>query len=139
MNSAPPLGSEGAFSVVVLRKPPSVNSLFRNPTRRDGKRAGRIKTERYLQWISSETPLLILATRRERISGRYQLILQLGRRKGSDLDNYAKAVSDLLVSTQTVSDDSLCERLVLEWADDLPSTKCRVILYGIGREASLAR
>lgn len=124
-----PLNRAAAQSMghsVILPKPPSVNSLFRNAGYgRDTKRSGRIPSKRYQAWKAAAGSDL-LASRPPKISGPYELSIQLGRRKGSDLDNYAKGVSDLLVALRIVTDDSLCERLTLEWAEDLPSKLCRV-------------
>lgn len=118
--------------VAVLPKPPSVNSLFRNPTARDGKRRGRIKSKSYLDWIAAAR-VSILAASPPKLAAEYELRIELGRRKGSDLDNYAKGLSDLLVSEKVVGDDSECRRLVIEWADDLRSKECRITLTGRAR------
>lgn len=123
---APQLGLFEAF-ICELPRPPSVNSLFRNPSRKDGKRIGRIKTKEYQAW-AQKAGWLLLKERAPKLDCAYELTIALGRRKGSDLDNYAKAVSDLLVSLKVVRDDSDCERLVLEWADDLAAARCRITL-----------
>jgi Holliday junction resolvase RusA-like endonuclease len=124
--------------VVVLPKPPSVNSMFRNAGYgRDTKRAGRIPSKQYNTW-KAEAGRALLASKPHRIAGAYSLRIEIGRRKGSDLDNYAKGVNDLLVRLRVVQDDSRCELLVLEWADDLPSKMCRVSFAPM-REPTLAR
>lgn len=48
-----------------------------------------------------------------------QVTYRLGRpdKRIRDLENYAKAVSDLLVSSTILKDDSLIHRLIMEWAD----------------------
>lgn len=130
---APQLGIVSDAFVCELPRPPSVNSLFRNPSRKDGKRVGRIRTKAYDAWWHKSGWALRHA-RAPYLEGKYELTIEIGRRKGSDLDNYAKAVNDLLVSMRVVRDDSDCERLVLEWADDLPASRCRLILVRSRKE-----
>jgi Holliday junction resolvase RusA-like endonuclease len=117
------------LAFVTLPKPPSLNGLFRNTGKRHtvahARQAPRAKSKAYLSWIAAAT-VELRAYRLDRVKGPYALSIQLGRRKGSDLDNYAKAISDLLVSMQIVQDDSLCELLVIGWADDLPANRCRI-------------
>ena len=108
-----------------LPRPPSVNSLFRNPSRRDRKPLGRIKTKAYEAWIAA-AGWTLRAARPPRFTGAYELTIAFGRRKGADLDNFAKAIGDLLVSVHVVRDDSDCERMTLSWADDLPANRCRI-------------
>lgn len=110
---------EGAWHTVKLPKPPSLNNLYAN--KRSG---GRTKGKRGRQWAQA-AGYIILASRPPKIQGAYELRIQLGRRKGSDLDNYAKALSDLLKSIGVIKDDSRAERVLLEWADDLPSAEAR--------------
>lgn len=114
-----------SWHTVILPKSPSVNGLFRNVTARDGKRGGRVPTKQYRAW-RAEAGRALLMSRPPRLRAAYELEIELGRRKGSDLDNYAKGVSDLLVALKVVRDDSECARLVLTWANDLPSRMCRV-------------
>jgi Holliday junction resolvase RusA-like endonuclease len=124
--------------VFVFPKPPSVNALFRNIKDRTGRQRGRAKTRAYADWIA-EASRKLFAAGAPRLLGAYELRLELGRRKGSDLDNYAKAVGDLLVTLKIVRDDHLCQRLLIEWADDLPSKLCRISYRDFKREPALAR
>lgn len=117
--------------VCELPRPPSINSLWRAPTKTDGKRLGRIKTKTYDTW-QHKAGWALRAARAPRLFGRYALVIEIGRRKGADLDNFAKAINDLLVSMNVVRDDSDCERLTLTWADDLPANRCRIELRDLG-------
>lgn len=110
---------------VTLPKGPSVNAMFRNIRDRTGRQKGRAKTKRYLAWCA-DAGRILRASEPKAIVGHYEVRIELGRRKGSDLDNFAKAIGDLLQTHRVVANDSLCERVVLEWGDDLPSNKCRV-------------
>jgi crossover junction endodeoxyribonuclease RusA len=110
---------------VTIPKPPSLNRLWRNVPR-----LGRVKSKRYKQWIGAATASILSLPRADRAQtvGPYRLRIELGRRKGSDLDNYAKAISDLLVSLRLVGDDSHCVGLEMVWADDLASAQARAIV-----------
>lgn len=127
-----------AWHVCLMPKPPSLNGLFRNVTARDGKRGGRVQTKQYSAWKAAASRALILS-RPPRLRSAYELQIELGRRKGSDLDNYAKGVSDLLVALKVVRDDCECARLVLAWADDLPARMCRVSFRAYASEIVHAR
>lgn len=121
---------------VVLAKPPSVNTLTRNPTAKDGRKFGRIPTKRYLDWQkSANAPLRTLP----KISGLYEVRFEFGRRKGSDLFNFEKALSDQLKKAGVVDDDSLCEHGEVDWAEDLRANQCRVFIRPFARVATNAR
>lgn len=87
-------------------------------------RKGRFKTKKYCAWIVEASPILRAVN--DRISGLYEVRMEIGRRKNSDVDNRIKAAGDLLVSLGIVADDSRCERIVLEWGDDLASNRARL-------------
>lgn len=93
--------------------PPSVNSLFRNVA---GK--GRVRTKRYREWASASG---WACNGRGAVSGPFTIAIILSRhkrRKNADLDNHGtKAILDLLVSHKVIDDDSLAERITVEWGD----------------------
>ena len=91
--------------------PPSSNSLF------DNRMGGRAKTEAYDGWLK-EAGYRLAEQKPARIAGAYELEIYIPRsliRRGSDLGNREKAVSDLLVKMRVISDDSLAQRITLAW------------------------
>lgn len=101
---------------LTLPMPLSANALFANKGS-----GGRIKTEAYNAWIE-EAGWILVGQRPGKIDGRYELSLHVARPKTAikqDLQNRLKAVSDLLVKHCVVSDDSLEEKITLQWSDDI--------------------
>jgi len=98
--------------------PPSVNSLFRDVSRRDGKRAGRIKTQRYLTWIRAATNEAA-AQDQKPIRGHVKVRILLGKpdRRKRDLDNLLKAPLDLLTGLSLIEDDSAVQCIQVSWAE----------------------
>lgn len=101
-----------------LPYPPSTNSLFRNVTARDGKPRGRVPTKRYLTWrrvAENEA----MAQQQRSISGPVKVKILLGKpdKRKRDLDNAFKAPLDLLVHMGLIYDDSMVQKLQIEWAD----------------------
>lgn len=109
--------------------PPSVNGLFRNVTVGPGiVKPGRAKTSHYKQWIGLAQGN-ILEQGRKRIHGFVSVSVALVRpdKRKRDLDNAGmKAILDLLVSMQVIDDDSLVQRISLQWAEAGPP--CSVII-----------
>jgi len=101
--------------------PPSTNNLFANA----GKR--RIKTAAYSAWLDLAS-IGIKDSHRLNL-GPYSLHICLRRpdKRRRDLGNLEKAVSDLLVANGVIQDDSLSQRITLQWDDDLPA-ECVVIV-----------
>ena len=96
---------------LVLPMPPSVNSAYAN----GGNKRGRHKTPAYVAW---ERLAGVGIKDSHRLAlGSYSLSICLRRpdKRGRDLGNYEKVVSDLLVAHGVVKDDSLCERLTMQW------------------------
>lgn len=92
--------------------PPSVNSLYPG----NGKK--RWKSKKYGEWIRLANDMLA-GQKLEYFQDPVQVLYRIGRpdKRNRDLENYAKALSDLLVSTTILKDDSLIHRLVMEWED----------------------
>lgn len=109
--------------------PPSVNTLFPG----DGKH--RWPSKKYKAWRAEAGPQVPTG----RIDGKYAMWVRLDRpdRRARDCANYEKALSDLLVSQGLVEDDSLCARLILEWASDEPTKDARAhidVVSGVNLE-----
>jgi Holliday junction resolvase RusA-like endonuclease len=102
--------------------PPSVNALWKH-----GGLTGVYRSPRYMSWLNVAGNEL----NRQKpgcITGSYRIRITLGRRdaKRRDQDNFAKAISDLLVHHHVVSDDSLATSTTIDWSDRIDG--CRVIL-----------
>jgi len=136
---APPQG-DGAPWVGGKRipRPPSLNRLYRiGKNKQTGKRTV-IKSAAYSSWLvavgwmtKGQLPAIV--------RGPYEMVLLVGRRKGSDLDNCAKAICDWLKETGrgvgVVEDDSLCECLTLKWCDDLNAKEAAFFIRPVVRVA----
>lgn len=79
--------------------PPSTNALYRNLP---GK--GRVKTSRYLTWQRAASNELI-AQKPKPIAGDVDVSIQVPRDDRRDIDNYCKAILDLLVMHGLIADD----------------------------------
>ena len=101
--------------------PVSTNGLFFNAAK------GRVKTDRYKAWRRAAGEA-ILAQGRKRIRGRVSASIALVRpdQRRRDLDNCMKAVLDLLVEMQVIDDDSLVQRISIQWVESGPA--CAVII-----------
>jgi crossover junction endodeoxyribonuclease RusA len=104
-----------------LPYPPSVNGLFFNATK------GRVKTDAYKAWRRAAGNE-IMAQGRQRIRGPVSLSVALVRpdKRRRDLSNTLKAVEDLLVEMQVIDDDSLVQRISIQWVESGPA--CAVII-----------
>lgn len=107
---------------VNLPLPPSVNHLYRNVP---GK--GRVKTDRYKTWITA-AGWEMKGRRLPRLTGPYVLTMLCERKKGRrrDLSNLVKAIEDFLVTHRVIEDDSLCQKITLEWSSAVKG--CRVFV-----------
>lgn len=110
---------------LVLPLPPSVNAAYRNVPGR-----GRAKTQAYVDWLQ----VAALEVRRQAkgsIVGNYAFHLKATRpdRRPRDLGNLEKCAHDLCVRMGLVEDDSLCRRIILEWADEPPTKDAKVKIW----------
>lgn len=109
--------------MINLPFPPTTNSLT-------GVHNGRkIKSKRYRTWekaagwrlrLSSETyPQIWAASVMPKGDGPYHLEITLVRpdKRSRDVNNYDKAISDLLVTHGITPDDHLMQSLMVRWAD----------------------
>ena len=104
-----------------LPYPVSTNSLFFNASR------GRVKTDRYKAWRKAAGEA-ILVQGRKRMHGYVSLSMALVRpdQRRRDLSNTIKAVEDLLVEMRVIDDDSLVQRISIQWVESGPA--CAVII-----------
>lgn len=111
-----------------LAYPPSVNGLFAN-----GVRGGRHRTEHYRRW-AQQAGLQIIEQGRQKLKGPVSVSIALVKpdKRKRDLDNAAKACLDLLVSMQVIEDDSLVQRLTIEWSAD--GAPCTVLIQHAEQE-----
>lgn len=109
---------------IELPFPPSVNNLYINTTR------GRMKSAGYKMWFA-EASLRVKDSHRLGL-GHYSISICCRRpdQRKRDLANLEKAVSDLLVEHGVVQDDSLCERLTMQWDDTMPE-ECVVVVQAV--------
>ena len=93
-----------------LPYPPSVNNLFAN-----GK-SGRYRTDAYARW-AEQAGFSIMEQGRQKLRGPVSLSIALVKpdRRRRDLSNTIKAVEDLLVSMAVIEDDSLVQRISIQW------------------------
>ncbi len=93
----------------LLTCPPSVNGLFANT------KHGRVKTKKYRDWIE-QAGWELKTQRPDPVYGDYELEIVVPRTRG-DLDNYCKAVSDLLVTHKLIDDDVHARKIILSRDD----------------------
>lgn len=112
-----------------LPYPPSVNNLFFNTGR------GRSKTDAYKAWQEA-AGYAIVEQGRKRIRGLVALSIALVKpdKRKRDLSNVIKAIEDLLVSMSVIDDDSLVQRISIQWVD--AGDPCTVLVHEY--EAALA-
>ena len=98
---------------LVLPMPPSVNGAYRNVPG-----VGRVKTRVYRDW-ATEAALLMKMQVRGSIAGAYAIHVEVDRpdKRRRDLSNLLKVLEDTIVAQGLVEDDSLCERIKMQWTD----------------------
>lgn len=106
---APPARRIVEAVTVLLPVPPSVNALYRHGTGR-----GPVRSDAYKAWIDA-AGWRLQAQRPGRVPGAYVLLLAVPRVARMDIDNAAKAVSDLLQRHGVVDNDRDAVRVLLEW------------------------
>lgn len=119
--------------MLVLPRPPSVNACFRNVL---GK--GRAKTGHYNAWLS-EAGWELKRQRPRAVQGAYALDIFVGPGR-TDIDNYAKATSDLLVKHGVVEDDGpkFAKRVDVEAVETIPAGQIHCIVRPWGDVGRIA-
>lgn len=131
------------YVCLLLPFPPSVNNLFVN-NRRTG---GRFPSKKYKAWQQEAGHALSFQQPLPEIAGPVRLKFAFGRpdKRRRDLSNYLKAPEDTVVAHGIISDDSLVEKIEMEWVDDVVGCRIEVFalahiaLAGIARGAMLRR
>jgi Holliday junction resolvase RusA-like endonuclease len=93
-----------------LPRPISTNALWRP---RPG---GMCKTTAYKNWLT-EAGLVLNTQRCGRVEGPYCLTIRVTKLWKGDLDNAAKATSDLLQAHNIIDNDRLAQRVIIERSD----------------------
>lgn len=89
-----------------------------------------IRSPRYAKWFQAAGNELAIQ-RPGCIRGKYSLEVLIERKSGRrDIDNAIKSVSDLLVANQVVEDDSLAQRITLEWSDTIKGAWVTIRKWG---------
>ena len=97
--------------------PPSVNNLF--PSGKTGK---RFPSAQYKAW-QAHARYALHNQRFAIVPGRVEVHYAFARpdNRRRDVGNYEKAVSDFLVEQGVIEDDSLIQRMRLEWDETKPT------------------
>lgn len=103
--------------------PPSTNALWRVAAGGRG-----YKSARYATWWAA-AKVEIMAQRVPAVAGPYALHVRFIRpdRRGRDLDNLIKPLSDLLVTMRVIEGDHLAQRITAEWSSEGPAVWGQVI------------
>lgn len=94
---------------ILLPVPPSVNRIYRHTRER-----GPVKSDAYKAWIA-DAGWRLQQQRPGRVPGAYVLLLAVPRTSRMDIDNVAKAVSDLLQRHGVIENDREAVRVLMEW------------------------
>lgn len=106
-----------------LPMPPSTNGLWVNVPGR-----GRVRSRIYKKW-ATEAGWELQLQRPKKIKGNYSLTILLSKlRRGSDVANREKALSDLLQTHGIIENDSLLQDLHMKWDDQVKSGWVKLIL-----------
>lgn len=108
------------ITVKISEMPPSANAM-RSSFIKDGKVVSA-KSKTYAAWKSAAA-WEIAATSKGKVAGPYRLHIAAQRdwrsKRARDIDNIIKPVSDALVASGLIKDDSLAEEVSAKWADNL--------------------
>lgn len=109
------------MNIITLPFPVSVNALYAGKERRH-------KSKRYKAWIKEALQELMMQRPLPEIKGPIRIQMKFGRpdKRKRDLGNLEKCVSDLLVAYQIIEDDSLIEKLILEWSPDVVGARIEI-------------
>lgn len=98
--------------------PPSANRLWRSIGRRV------IISPEYAAW-KRRAGVELMAARPAQIPGHYALALVLPKKMRGDIDNRVKPVSDLMQAHGVITNDNLCNLIVIS-RGDVPANRCRI-------------
>lgn len=105
--------------VIGLPIPPSSNSLFANAKK------GRVRTKNYNAW-RTEAGWMLKQQKPKPIQGPVSIAYEVEDAGRGDLDNYAKAVLDVLVSHGMIEGDgrAVVRKISMEWVPGIVG--CRI-------------
>jgi len=108
-------------NIITLPFPISVNALYAGKARRH-------KSKRYEAWVKEAGQELFTQWPLPQIKGSIRIYMKFGRpdKRKRDLGNLEKCVSDLLVTYHIIEDDSLIEKLILEWSPDVVGARIEI-------------
>ena len=122
-------------AVYALPWPPSVNGYWRAVVR--GKRPAQILSERGRNFrLLAEQSIVFQGVREIRGDTEALIVLHPPTRRRFDVDNYAKAILDVLTHTGVLEDDAQIVRLVIEKGDRVKDGRADVRLIERGTNDS---
>ncbi len=106
---------------ITIPYPPSANRLWRNVS---GK---TLKSAEYRAWLEVAS-WEIRAQRPARIDGPYilEIVADAPDRRGRDIDNLIKPISDVLKLAGVYADDKAARKVSAEWSDVAPAKGAQV-------------
>lgn len=110
------------YACLLLPLPPTTNNLFvNNPRTR-----GRFPSKAYKAWQGEADRALMTQQPLPSFAGPVAVVMSIGRpdKRRRDLANYEKAATDQIVKAGVLTDDSLIEKITLQWSADV--TGCRI-------------
>lgn len=104
-----------ACAILRMDYPPSANRLWRYVSGR------AIKSAEYRAWLTAQSWKL-LAQKEATVSGPYVIHFMVCRpdKRKRDLGNLEKALHDAIVAAGFVDDDSLAQKITVEWVIGQP-------------------
>lgn len=102
----------------LLTRPPSVNTCFAT----DFRTRRRFASKKYVLWQNTTEVLSMLQSARM-IMGKVTIEYRLGptgSKRKTDVMNYEKPITDMLVKAGVIEDDHLVQRGTLMWDDKVP-------------------
>lgn len=102
------------YACLVLPFPPTANNLFAGKAR-------RFPSKAYKDWQDEAARILTMQAPLPRFDGPVSVTMSFGRpdKRKRDLANLEKATTDQLVKAGVLADDSLIERLTMQWSVDV--------------------
>lgn len=97
---------------LVMSLPPSVNRIWRQ-----GKLGKVYRSEEYTNWRKKTLWEVGLQAKFGKIQGGYNLFVIVERpdKRKRDLDNFIKAINDILSASGIIEDDHLCQSISMKW------------------------
>jgi len=110
--------------------PPSVNRIWRQGV------GGKVyRSNQYVDWQKKTLWEIKLQAKGKNIVGPYHIRVIVERRdkRKRDLDNFIKAINDVLTTSNIIEDDHLCQSVYMAWGDS--GTSCYVTLEAADGQA----